>query len=46
MKEAGACHDKGRGSIVAYVCNVVYNIVALGLMAMVGGTAHLLLAYG
>jgi hypothetical protein len=39
----GLMSDRGRGSIASYVGNVVYNIVALGLMAMVGGTALLLL---
>jgi hypothetical protein len=40
----GLMSDRGRGSVASYVGNVVYNIVALGLMAMVGGTAQLLLA--
>lgn len=31
----GLMSDRGRGGIFAYVGNVVYNIVALGLMAMV-----------
>jgi hypothetical protein len=31
----GLMSDRGRGSIASYVGNVVYNIVALGLMAMV-----------
>lgn len=31
----GLMSDRGRGSIADYVGNVVYNIVALGLMAMV-----------
>ncbi|KAF6254331.1 hypothetical protein COO60DRAFT_1703369 [Scenedesmus sp. NREL 46B-D3] len=33
----GLMSDRGRGSIASYVGNVVYNIVALGLMAMVSG---------
>jgi hypothetical protein len=30
--------DRGRGSIGSYVGNVVYNIVALGMMSTVSGS--------